>query len=83
MGEIPIWFFYLKEMYRGKYQYPAIRKKYKANAYACVNLFIEKESLVDSITTLDQFIKLNRINRRIELILDYQIAHYEKAYTLK
>ena len=70
-------------MYRGKYQYPEIRKKYKANAYACINLFTEKESLVDSMSTLNQFIRLNRINRRINLILDYQITHYEKAYTLK
>ena len=70
-------------MYRGKFKYPEIRRKYKGNAYACINLFIEKESIIDNISTLDQFIRLNRINKRIDEILDYQIAHYEKAHTLK
>ena len=70
-------------MYRGKYQYPEIRRKYKANAYACKELIIELELLSTNITSFDEFKRLTKVNRRLDLIFDYQVAHYEKAYELK
>lgn len=83
MGEIPIWFFYLKEMYRGKFKYPEIRKKYTNNSYACKELFVEKEQLTNHLTGFDNWKRLFKVNRRLNRLLDYQIENYEKAYTLK
>lgn len=70
-------------MYRGKYQYPEIRRNYKANCIECKELISELELLSTNITSLDEFKRLVKINKRIDLLFDYQIAHYDKAYELK
>ena len=70
-------------MYRGKFEHPEIRKRYKDNTIKCKNLFIEQENLTNNLKGYNDWKRLFKVNRRIELILDYQIAHYEKAYTLK
>jgi len=70
-------------MYRGKFKYPEIRKKYINNAYACRELFIEQEELTNHLTGFDSWKRLFKVNRRLNKLLDYQVAHYEKAYTLK
>ena len=66
-------------MNKRKFNHPEIRKKYKNNAKECINLYIEKQSIIDNMSTLDEFIRLTKIKKRINKILDYQIENYKKA----